>query len=267
MSRGLFAGFLLPGATLASREMTRFFRQRSRVIGAVLPPVIFWFLIGSGLGRSFRHAPAGAAGQNYLEYFFPGTIILIVLFTAIFSTISVIEDRREGFLQSVITAPVSRASIAFGKILGGTGIALLQGTVFVVLAPLAGVSLASLPFLYVFGMLFVISFALTGLGFAIAWRMDSAQGFHSVMNLFLMPMWFLSGSLFPMEGAPGWLKGVMTANPLTYGVAALRHGFYGAERAAGVFPSPALCFWVSLGFGLLTTALSVALCTRRERSA
>src|SRR5262245_11102954 len=118
MSR--FWHFCLASYTLWERELVRFFRQKSRVIGALAPPVLFWFLIGSGLGKSFRVAPMlESSGINYLQYFFPGTVTLIVLFTAIFSTISIIEDRREGFLQSVLVAPLSRASLVLGKIMGG----------------------------------------------------------------------------------------------------------------------------------------------------
>lgn len=217
--------FILPSISLCRRELTRFYRQKSRIIGVVGSPLVFWFLIGSGLGSSFRH-PSAPPDINYLEYFYPGTIILIMLFTAIFSTISIIEDRREGFLQSVLVAPVSRTGIALGKILGGTLLALLQGTMLLALAPWVDVSLTMTSVLVVVLTMFVIGFGLTGLGFLIAWRMDSTQGFHAIMNLFLIPLWLLSGALFPSSGAAGWLKTIMQLNPLTYGVAALRHGLY-----------------------------------------
>src|SRR3982751_4016023 len=123
--------FFLAAGTLWQRELVRFFRQPSRVIGALGPPVLFWFLIGSGLGKSFQlPTTSGPADVTYMQYFFPGTIALIVLFTAIFSTISIIEDRHEGFLQSVLVAPVSRGSIVLGKIAGGTTLAFLQAVLF-----------------------------------------------------------------------------------------------------------------------------------------
>src|SRR5204863_6127638 len=144
--------FWLPAMTLWQRELVRFFRQRSRVIGALGPPVLFWFLIGSGLGSSFRVLPtsglAAASGANYLQYFFPGTIVLIVLFTAIFSTISIIEDRHEGFLQSVMVAPVPRSSLVLGKIAGGTSLAFVQGVLFLCFCPMVGISIRFLPLLY-----------------------------------------------------------------------------------------------------------------------
>lgn len=219
------SGLFLPALSLCSREIVRFFRQRSRIAGVLASPLVFWFLIGSGFGGSFRY-PDDSASVDYLEYFYPGTIVLVILFTAIFSTISVIEDRREGFLQSVLVAPVSRTSIALGKILGGTFVSLIQGVLILALAPILGIPLGIYSLAVVVFVLFIVAFALTGLGFAIAWRMDSTQGFHAVMNLFLVPLWLLSGALFPASGAVGWLSSAMKFNPLAYGVAAVRQALY-----------------------------------------
>lgn len=213
----------LPAFTLWWRELVRFYRQRSRVIGVIASPLVFWIVLGSGFGTSFR---SGSAGQNYLDYAYPGTLIMIVLFTAIFTMMSVIEDRKEGFLLSVLVAPVPRSAIVLGKVLGGTTLAALQGLIFLLLAPLAGVhvGLAALPLIVL--TVFLVSFALTALGFAIAWPMDSTSAFHAIINLFLIPLWLLSGALFPLSGASGWLKIVMRINPLTYGVEALRALLY-----------------------------------------
>lgn len=260
------SAFFLPSYTLCKREVVRFLRQKSRVIGAIVPPVIFWFLIGSGLSGSFRHASnvLESGGLNSLQYFFPGTIVMIVLFTAVFSTISIIEDRKEGFLQSVLVAPVPRFSIVMGKIMGGTILAFFQGLVFVLLAPFMGVSFRILPLLYIFANLFAVSFGLTGLGFLIAWKMESSQGFHAIMNLFLMPMWFLSGALFPMESAPRWLKAAMMLDPLTYSVAALRYGLYsGSLRQIGIFPTAWTCLAVTLFFCGVTFLISTLVCNQR----
>ena len=121
--------------TLWWREIARFVRQRSRVTGAILQPLVFWLLLGAGLRASFR--PSGMPeGINYAQYFYPGVIVLVLLFTAIFATISTVEDRREGFLQGVLVAPISRASVVLGQALGGTTLALVQGIIFLVLAPL-----------------------------------------------------------------------------------------------------------------------------------
>src|SRR5688500_12422589 len=133
---------LLPALSLCRRELVRFLRQRNRVIGALATPLVFWLLIGAGMGRSFS-APVPGGGGGYMEYFFPGTILMILLFTAIFSTISIIEDRREGFLQGVLVAPVPRLAIALGKILGGTILAFGQGLLFLLLAPTVGIRLSA----------------------------------------------------------------------------------------------------------------------------
>lgn len=215
---------LLPIYTLWKREVVRFLRQRSRILGAILPPLLFWFIIGSGIGKSFPQS--GMAGESYLHYFFPGMVIMVILFTSIFSTISIIEDRKEGFLQSVLVAPVPRSSIVLGKVFGGATLAFLHGAVLLLLIPLLKIPIHWNSLLFTLSILFLLSFSLTTLGFIIAWRMDSTQGFHAIMNLFLMPMWFLSGTLFPVESAPFWLKILMKINPLTYGVNALRAGLF-----------------------------------------
>ncbi|HEX6863355.1 MAG TPA: ABC transporter permease, partial [Thermoanaerobaculia bacterium] len=196
---------LLPAYTLWKREIVRFFRQPSRVAGAAGSPLVFWLLIGSGLRGSFR-LPGGPADLDYLEYFFPGTVVLVLLFAAIFSTISIIEDRHEGFLQGVLVAPVSRAAIVAGKVLGGATLAWLQGMAFLALAPLSGIPLSIGSALAAAGVLAVLAVSMTAIGFAFAWVLDSVQGFHAIMNLVLVPMWRLSGAFFPLSGAPAWLS-------------------------------------------------------------
>ncbi len=238
--------------TLAERELVRFFRQRNRVFGALGQPIIFWLLFGAGLG------------QNDLDYahFFPGTLVMILLFTAIFATISIIEDRREGFLQGVLVAPIPRWAVVLGKVLGGAAIAMLQGILFLALGWLAGAlgwyTVLSTTPLGVFAslvLMLVISIALTALGFLIAWRMDSTQGFHAIMSVFLLPMWLLSGAFFPHD-VGGWLGWIVSINPLTYGVAGLRHYLQnGMSPADSALPSLAVCWLVSLAFaGLMLAA-------------
>ena len=157
--------FWAPALSLGQRELVRFLRQRHRVIGSLLTPILFWVGIGMGLQHSFR-GQGQTAGGGYLEYFFPGTILMILLFTAIFSTISIIEDRREGFLQSVLVAPVSRAAVVLGKVLGGAVLAFGQGVLFLLLAPTVGIHLTALGFVGAAGMMAVLSFSLTALGSA-----------------------------------------------------------------------------------------------------
>src|SRR6201993_838500 len=158
----------LPAFTLWWRELVRFYRQRSRVIGVIASPLVFWVVLGSGFGTSFRSGSASGQ-QHYLDYFYPGALIMIVLFTSIFTMMSVIEDRKEGFLLSVMVAPVPRSAIVLGKVLGGTTLSAAQGLIFLLFAPFAGVQTtwAALPLIVLTVLL--VSFALTALGFAIAW--------------------------------------------------------------------------------------------------
>ena len=229
---------LLPVMTLWRREVIRFIRQRSRLISAFAQPLVFWLLLGAGLGQSFH--PSGAPETTrYFEYLFAGIIVLVLLFTAIFATISIVQDRREGFLQGVLVAPVSRGSIVLGQALGGTTLALLQGVLFLCLAPVVGVSLSIASTAATIGIIALLAFGLTNLGLMIAWRMDSPQGFHAIMNLILFPIWILSGAFFPISGVPVFFEWVMKLNPLTYGVAALRRCLY-LHDAAGVGEIPQL---------------------------
>lgn len=223
--------FLLPVQTLWWREMVRFFRQTNRVVGALGTPIVFWLLFGFGFKNSFS-VPSGGERMDYLEYFYPGTLVIILLFASIFSTITIIEDRREGFLQGVMVAPVRLSALALGKVLGGTTVGLVQAIVFLLLAPTVGISLTFKSFLATTGVMFLVGFGLSGLGFLIAWRMDSTAGFHAIMNLLLMPMWLLSGASFPASGAHSVMAWIMAVNPLTYGMAAVRTTLYGGEHGA-----------------------------------
>jgi ABC-2 type transport system permease protein len=245
------SGVILPAFTLWWREIVRFYRQRSRVVGVIASPLLFWLVIGSGFGTSFR-AGSAPGQQHYLDYFYPGALIMIVLFTSIFAMMSLIEDRKEGFLLSVMVAPVPRSAIVLGKVLGGTTLAAIQGLIFLAFAPFVGVHLGIIDFLLVVFVVFLVSFALTSLGFAIAWPMDSTQAFHAIINLFLIPLWLLSGALFPLAGAAGWLRLVMRLNPLTYGVEALRVLLY--PESPTVLPLPAsiaaLALFTIFMFGL-----------------
>ncbi|HZN02164.1 MAG TPA: ABC transporter permease [Candidatus Polarisedimenticolia bacterium] len=248
---------------LAGRETRRFFRERSRVTGALLQPVLFWAFFGAGLAPSF-HLGGGIA---YGAYLLPGIVVLVLLFTAIFSTISVIEDRREGFLQGVMVAPVPRGAIVAGKILGGTILATAQAGLALLLAPLAGVPLSAAAFAAAVAFCFVLGFGLTSLSLAIAWPMRSTQGFHAIMTVFLMPLWLLSGAFFPAEGVPRWLGLLMRADPLAYGVAALRRILMplpGVPAAADA-GATAAAVEIGLTFLFVVAAFCAAVAVTRRR--
>ncbi len=241
--------------TLWWRDIVRFYRQRSRIVGALATPLIFWLLLGSGFSGSFR------AEGNYATFFYPGVMVMIVLFTAIFSTISVIEDRREGFLQGVLVAPISRGAIVAGKVLGGSTLALGQAALLLAAIPWLGLRPGASGLALALLVLTLIALALTALGFIIAWQLDSTQGFHAIMNLVLMPMWLLSGAFFPPTGAAGWMRPLIAVNPLTYGVAALREAL--APGAAGTdAPSFGLALGVTAAFALVTFLAARALAER-----
>jgi len=253
---------MLAVATLVQREIVRFLRQRSRVIGALAQPIVFWLLLGAGLSPSFR-PPGAPEGASYLQYFYPGVLALVLLFTAIFATIAVVEDRRAGFLQGVLVAPIARSTIVLGQSLGATALAVLQGALFLALAPLAGVGLTVGRVLASLGAMALVAFALTNLGLMIAWRMESTQGFHAVMNLILLPIWFLSGAFFPAEGVAPPLAWIMRLDPLTYGVALLRAAMWlGDPAALAALPDPALSLAVTVLFGVGTLAAAVLVARR-----
>jgi len=252
------AGVLLPAFTLWWREIVRFYRQRARVVGVIASPLLFWIVIGSGFGSSFRSGQG--SGQHYLNYFYPGTLVMIVLFTAIFTMMSVFEDRNEGFLLSVMVAPVPRAAIVLGKVLGGTTLATAQGLIFLIFAPFVGVHFTLTSFPLIVLTVFLVSFSLTALGFAIAWPLDSTQAFHAIINLFLIPLWLLSGALFPLSGASVWMRAIMYANPLTYGVEALRTLMYPEYANAFSLTSSILTLVL---FALFMFGLAFVLANRR----
>ena len=247
---------------IAWREWVRFFRQRSRVVGALATPVLFWVLLGFGADRVFSAEGAGTAGGGigYREYFFPGALVMILLFTAIFSTITVIDDRNEGFLQGVLVSPASRGAIVLGKVVGGAGIALVQGVLFLLLYPLVAGWPGIGAMLGAVAAMALLAVALTGLGLVMAWRMASTAGYHALMNILLMPMWFLSGAVFPAATAPLWMKAVMAINPLTYGHQVVSGLLLGTDAPDGLVPMW-LAWLLVAGFA----AAMVALATRLAR--
>jgi len=241
------SGFVLPALTLWQRECVRFYRDRARAIGSLATAILFWVLIGFGLARSFQ--PVGMpSGVGAVEYLFPGTIVFVVLMTAIVGTFSLIEDRRAGFLQGVLVAPVARSAVVLGKVLGGSTMAVVQGAVLLPLAAVMGIPISIGGLALAVLALSLLAVALTSLGFILAWRMESIQGFHGIVNLVLMPMWFLSGAIFPLEGAAPGLRLVMRLDPVTYGLAAFRHSLYegGLDEI-----DPALAWGVTVGFAVV----------------
>ncbi|BAM04834.1 putative ABC transporter permease protein [Phycisphaera mikurensis NBRC 102666] len=253
------AGGMAAGLALATREWVRFFRQRHRVVAAVATPLLLWLLLGLGLRDAFVPGAAaveggGAAGS--LAFYYPGAVVLTVLFTSIFTCISVIEDRQEGFLQGVLASRAPRWSVAAGKVLGGAAIAVAQGLALIGLGLLVFPAPSPAGLAAAVAALVVLSVMLTALGLCFAWPMRSTSGYHGVMNLVLMPMWLLSGGLFPASTAAPPLQWAMRLNPLAHGHELFAAGFAGVRPALA---SPATSWAVVLA----TTAGLLVIATAR----
>jgi ABC-2 type transport system permease protein len=218
--------------TIWLREFKAFMRERSRIVAMIGQPLLYLLIVGQGIasGLSLKSAPGGI---GYLLFMYPGILGMSVLFTSIFSGISIIWDREFGFLREVLVAPVPRWAVAFGKILGGATVAIAQSLILIALAPFIGVGLSLAIVLQLLMMCFLISIAVTGLGVVIAASMRSMQGFQMLMNFLVMPLYFLSGAMFPVSSAPAWMKTLMTLDPLTYGVDGLRIIVLSAKMSSG----------------------------------
>jgi len=251
-------------AVLAKRDLVRFFREKSRVVGALVQPLIFWLVIGSGMAGTF--VLQSSRGLGYQQYFYPGVVVMVVLFSAIFATMSVIEDRHSGFLQAVMVAPGSRASLVIGKSLGATLVALSQSALFVLLAPVAGFSLGEVDWATLCGALLLGAFGLCALGFSIAWWLDSTAGYHVVMSLVLLPMWILSGAMFPAPSS-GALGVIERLNPISYAVSAVRRALHGGVAPSGTGIAQASAGYelaVLLAFAVVTVSIALFACHRRR---
>lgn len=250
-------------SALLNRDMIRFYRDRTRWIGAFLTPLLFWVMLGFGFNKNFS-APA-ASSVGYLEYFFPGMVMMVVLFTAIFSMISLIEDKNEGFMQAVLVSPVSSFSIVAGKVLGAALLSTMQAAILLCFAPKAGIALNVWVFVSTLFWVFVFSIELGLIGFSLSWISKSVQGFHVFMNLILMPLWLLSGATFPTSGVPLVLKVIMALNPLTYAVGLLRQNLYQDDLTALGVPPYVLSMGVSVGFIILFLVIALKLTGKKVK--
>lgn len=209
------------------RQLKRYWRSKPRIIGSLGQPILFLVALGFGMGPVFAKAGAG----NYLDFLAPGVMAQAILFMAIFSGVELIWDREFGFLKETLVAPVPRLEIVIGRILGGATIATFQGMIVFLLTLLVGFKPANFIWLpVVIGIMFLISLLYTALGTAIASTLKDFHGFQLIMNFLVMPSFFLSGSLFPLKGAPQLLQNISQINPLTYGVDALREILVGTAH-------------------------------------
>ena len=204
------------------RDFKKFWREKSRLWGGIARPILWLVILGSSLKPVVSNNSL-TGNVDYVQYIFPGVIGLTLIFATMQSAISIIWDREFGFLKEVLAAPVSRISIIIGKVLGGATQATLQGIITLAFAPLIGLKLTPIAVLELIIIMFGVSFALTSLGVVIASRMTSFEGFGTISNFVVMPMYFLSGGIYPTSTAPVWMQPFIAINPLSYGVDALRH--------------------------------------------
>ena len=226
------------------REVKKYFRAKERILSSLAMP-LFWFLI---FGSSMRYTINVGPNIDYSTFLAPGIIAMALLFTSIFSGVSVIWDREFGFLKEILVAPVSRLSIVIGRSLGGATTAVIQGTIIMILAILLGVKLSLFSIIVLIPLMTLISLGFVSLGITIASLMETVEGFQLIMNFIVMPMFFLSGALFQINNLPNIFKIFVYIDPMTYGVEALRY------VATGGFSS--IPFYVSLSFVILFSVLT-----------
>ncbi|MFC1916084.1 ABC transporter permease [Chloroflexota bacterium] len=205
--------------TIWYRDLLRFWHDRMRLIGSLTFPLLFLFVFGSGL--SARMGVLGP-GIDFTQFIFPGIIGMTVLMSSFMSGMSVVWDREFGFLKEVLVAPISRASVAVGKTLGSATVALLQGMLILLFAPLIGVSLSVWTVLALLPLMFLLAISLGSLGVLLATRIRSMEAFQATMQMLMFPMVFLSGAFFPLQGLPAWMNVLVKINPATYGIAPIR---------------------------------------------
>ena len=210
---------LRPIYVICMREFIKFFREKSRLLGTLARPVLWLFVVGNGMSSLIRPH----VGFSYLQFIFPGMIGMTILFSSIFSSISIVWDREFGFMKEMLVAPISRMSIVVGKAISGTLISVAQAVIIMALIPFLGIRINFLQFSEVIAVSVLVSFCITSLGILIAARLTSFDGFNIIMNFLVMPMLFLSGAMYPVTAMPVALRQLTLINPLTYGIDAFKH--------------------------------------------
>jgi len=256
------------------RDILRYWRDRWRLVASLAQPLLFLIVFGSGLSSSLGGAFGRGSGLTYIQFMYPGIIGMSILFSAIFGAMSIVWDREFGFLKEVLVAPIDRWAVAIGKALGGTTQAMIQGLILLVLAPLIGVKLSVLTIVELVPLAAVLAFGLASFGVAIASMMKSLQGFQVVMNFLMMPMFFLSGALFPLTNLPGWMTVLTRLDPASYGIDPIRRvvlsnsglahvDSLGLTINGQVLPVP-LEAGIMLAFGAVLLGVAVVMFQRRD---
>ncbi|MBI5344147.1 MAG: ABC transporter permease [Deltaproteobacteria bacterium] len=242
------------------REFKRFFRQKGRLIVTMARPLIWLFIVGSG----FTKLIDAGAGDHYMQFILPGIIGMTILFSSVFSTISVVWDREFGFLREMLVAPVPRVSIVFGKLLSGTALSVFQGTALLLVAPFLGLGIGIKGFLAAVLLMSLVALSITALGLFVASFLTSLEGFNVIMNFIVLPMFFLSGALYPVSALPFPIKALAYLNPLCYGVDSFKHILLApGGRFAAEIPLYADIIFITV-FAAVMTMLSAAVFERRK---
>jgi len=243
------------------RELIRFSRDRLRILTSLIQPFLFLFVLGTGLSSLAR---AGTHGLNYRTFVYPGVLCLAVMFTAMFSAASIVWDREFGFLREMMVAPVRRSSIVLGKCFGGATVAAFQGLIVIAIAPLVGVPYQLGLILEIFALLLLLAFAITAFGMMAAARVNQMQSFMALMQMAVMPMFFISGALFSVAALPAWLAVLNRIDPLTYAVEPMRRAIFAhldISAAARRALDPGVTWWGWRVPGLLEAGVIVVLGT------
>ncbi len=247
--------------TIWYRDILRFWHDKMRMLGSIIFPLLFLFIFGSGLRGSMGF---GDSGIDYTQFIFPGIIGMTVLMNSFMSGVSVVWDREFGFLKEVLVAPVSRTSVAICKTLGSTTIAMLQGILIILFAPIIGVSFSVSTLLALIPLMLLLAVSMSSMGIFLATRIKSMQAFQVIMQMLMFPMIFLSGVFFPVEGLPVWMNVLVKINPATYAIAPIRQVMLGtaADSSLGVTVlGHTMSLWdnvaVVVVFGIVMTVLSM----------
>ncbi len=253
--------------TVWYRDVLRYLRDRSRIIGSLGMPLLFLFVLGTGLAPAMEGL--GGGGIDFRKFLFPGIISMTVLFTSVFSAMSIVWDREFGFLKEVMVSPVSRVAIGLGKVAGGSTVALIQGGIILLLSPLLGISLSFFQVISLIGLMLLLAAVMTSLGLLIAARQRSMEGFQMIMNFLLLPMFFLSGALFPLQDLPVWMEVLTHADPVAYGVDPIRQvalqGTVPASMLDQLIRFPLVTNLLAMvGFAVVFLVPAVALFSKRD---
>jgi ABC-2 type transport system permease protein len=250
---GFVRRFLYGSLIIWQRDMKRMLRDKHQFYGSFARPVLWLVVLGMGLRPVFK----GNGGVDYIQFIFPGIVAMSLIFSAMWSGISIIWDREFGFLKEILVAPIPRTAIVSGKIMGGATQAMVQGSITLVFAPLIGVKISLVGFVSLIGIMMIISLALSSMGIALASRIYSYEGFGTISNFVIMPLFFLSGAVYPVQTLPSWLKVIVSLNPVTYGVDLMRGAVLGTFQFS-VF----LDLIYITGFGFVMGMLAVVLFRR-----